>query len=593
MEHIDFANAALLLGAALIVAGILSSLIATRFGAPILLIFLGIGMLAGEDGPGGIRFSDYSSSYLIGSLALAIILFDGGLNTKLATSRRALAPAITLATAGVVITAALTAAVAIFVLHLRPVEGFLLGAIVGSTDPAAVFFLLRSAGLQLKNRVGATIEIESAVNDPVALFMAVAAITIASGGFNGWDSAALLARQAFVGAAVGVGGGFALVALLNRIELPSGLHPLLVVAAAVFFYALSARLDGSGFLAAYLAGLVVSNRPVRALASIASLNEAVTWLAQIVMFLVLGLLVTPHRLLEYALPALAVVLFLMFVARPVAVFLCLAPFRFPWRDKLFVSWVGLRGAVSIFLSAMPILVGLPKGELYFNVAFFVVLVSLLLQGWTIRWSALKLRQALPRPLARVSRVELDLPGQLDLEMVGYPIGADSHAFAITTLPSWARLVLVVREGRVSQLADPHALRPGDYAYFLAPPLKVNRLDRLFASTAEKTPPLGSEFALRGDAPIATIDDLYALGATPGERAMTVAQLFAERFDTIPEVGDTLPLGHAHLVVRGLDGDEVSRAGLQFDEEEETALKAALGHVARMRRWISGRQKTGR
>ena len=588
MEHIDATNAALLLGAALIVAGILSSLLATRFGAPILLVFLGLGMLAGEDGPGGIKFSDYTSSYLIGSLALAIILFDGGLNTRFATFRGALAPAAVLATLGVLITASITAVAAYYVFHLPPAAAFLLGAIVSSTDPAAVFFLLRSSGLQLKHRVASLLEIESGMNDPFALFLTLGAMAVvASGSFDTAGAIELFLKQAIVGAGVGVIGGFGLVWLLNRVELPSGLHPLLVVASAVFLYALSSRLEGSGFLTAYLAGLVVGNRPVRALASIGSLNEATTWLAQIVMFLVLGLLVTPHLLLDYALPALIVALALAFVARPVAVALCLLPMRFRPRDVAFISWVGLRGAVSIFLSAVPILIGLPNAQLYFNVAFFVVIVSLILQGWTLPLAARKLRQTVPRSAPHVARVELDLPGQLDLEMVGYPIGKDSHAFAITTLPKWARLVMVVRKGRVIQLDDPHELRAGDYAYFLAPPLKVHSLDRVFASTAEQTAPPGSEFALRGDAPVAVVDDMYGLGASADERAMTVAQLFADRFDTTPEVGDVLTLGNAHLVVRGLEDDAVARAGLQFDEGESTALKAVVGRASRFRKWLTG------
>lgn len=582
MDAIGIANTVLLLGAVLVIAGILSSLIATRFGAPMLLVFLGLGMLAGEDGPGGIQFSDYELTYLAGSLALAIILFDGGLRTRLASFRAALAPAAMLATAGVLITAILTGAAAVLVLGLAPLEGFLIGAIVASTDAAAVFFLLRTGGLQLKSRVGATLEIESGTNDPVAVFLTVATVELIGAGAGLPDGAVLLTlvREAVLGAALGVAGGFGVTWLLNRVELPTGLHPLLVVAAAVAIFGLAATTGGSAFLAVYLAGLVVGNRPVRAFASITSLHDAATWLAQIVMFLILGLLVTPHNLVGHALPALAVALFLIFVARPAMVFLCLWPFRFDLREKLFIAWVGLRGAVSIFLSAIPVLTGMPGGQIYFEVAFFVVLVSLVVQGWTIKPAARRLGQSLPRVALPVTRVELDLPGQLGMELVGYPIGEDSRVLQLTTLPDWVRLVLVVRGGEVLEPVAAGALAAGDYAYFLAPPLKAHRLDRLFASTAERHPlsSFDGEFAIRGDAPVARLDELYDLGADAEARAVTVAELFAIRFDTTPDVGDSLALGRGVLTVRALDGETVVRAGLTF-EEPPPPVRAFIERVA--------------
>src|SRR5690242_4681880 len=353
MEAIDLSNTALLLGAGLIVAGILSSLIATRFGAPILLMFLAVGMLAGEDGPGGISFSNYRLTYLIGSLALAVILFDGGLRTRFLHVRSAIGPATVLATVGVLITAGLTGAFGAWALSLGPQQGFLIGAVVASTDAAAVFFLLRSGGLQLRSRVGALLELESSVNDPVAVFLTVAAVGVISAGGAGESILHVitdLGREAILGTLIGLGGGFGIVLLLNRVNLPSGLPPLLAVSGGVFVFGLAATAGGSGFLAAYIAGLVLGNRPVRAFAGILSLHDAVTWLAQIVMFLALGLLVSPHQMLGVALPGLVIALFLIFIARPIAVWLCLWPFGFNQRERLFVSWVGLRGAVSIFLA---------------------------------------------------------------------------------------------------------------------------------------------------------------------------------------------------------------------------------------------------
>ncbi|MBV9045223.1 MAG: potassium/proton antiporter [Alphaproteobacteria bacterium] len=589
MGAIDTANAVLLLGSALIIAGILSSLIATRFGAPMLLVFLGVGMLAGEDGPGGLKFSDYHLANLIGSLALSVILFDGGLRTRLAAFRGLFAPALVLATVGVLVTAALTGVAAHYLLNLDVAQSFLLGAVVASTDAAAVFFLLRTGGVQLRRRSGAILELESGTNDPVAVFLTMATIAFmaAPGGMGALDVASLLIQEAVLGAIAGLGGGFLLVWVLNQANLPSGLHPLLAISGAVLIFASTGVAHGSGFFAAYIAGLVVGNRPVRAYAGILSLNDAVTWLAQIVMFLVLGLLATPHRLLGIALPALGISLFLIFVARPIAAWASLQLFGFDWREKTFVSWVGLRGAVSIFLAAIPTLAGLPKASLYFDTAFFVVLVSLILQGWTTKWVAGRLGQIVPRRVMPVQRVEIDLPGQTDVEMVGYPVLPDSRALNVAAMPYWSRLALVVRNREILEPAAAGKLKSGDYAYFLAPALRVARLDNLFAPLAEATAPddCDCEFEIHGATPLATLASMYDIHLPALDGNQTIAQLFAERFDEVPEIGDQLPLGKAVLAVRKLDGDQVLEASLRFNEEEN------IQPVSRIRSALSGFLRT--
>lgn len=588
MHAIDTANAVLLLGSALIIAGILSSLIATRFGAPMLLVFLGVGMLAGEDGPGHLRFSDYHLANLIGSLALSVILFDGGLRTRLAAYRGLFAPSLVLATVGVVITAGLTGVVAYYLLHLGPAESFLLGAVVAPTDAAAVFFLLRTGGVQLRRRTGAILELESGTNDPVAVFLTIATIAFMTvkGGMGPTAIGALLVQEAVIGAAVGLAGGFVLVWVLNRAQLPSGLHPLLAVAGAVLIFALTGVAHGSGFFAAYIAGLVVGNRPVRAYAGILSLNDAITWLAQIVMFLVLGLLASPHRLLGVAIPALGISLFLIFVARPIATWVSLQFFGFSWREKTFVSWVGLRGAVSIFLASIPTLAGLPHAPLYFDVAFFVVLVSLVLQGWTTKRVAGRLGQIVPRRVAAVQRIEIDLPGQTDVEMVGYPVLPDSRVLNVTSMPYWSRAALIVRNKEILEPAAAGKLRSGDYAYFLAPALRVARLDNLFAPLAEASGVGDSdaEFEIHGSAALSALSQMYELQLTGVDGAQTIAQLFAERFDQAPEIGDQLPLGNVILTVRKLGGDEVLEAGLRFDEEQ----KARPSQVRALAKRLTGR-----
>src|SRR5256714_7611701 len=394
MAALDTISIGILLGALLVLAGIMSSLVAMRFGAPLLLVFLIVGMVAGEAGPGGLQFDDVRTTYVVGSIALALILFDGGLRTRFATFRSVLAPAVTLATAGVLLTAALTAPVAKYLLGMSWTEALLVGAVVASTDAAAVFFLIHARGLRLRPRVGTTLEVESGSNDPFAVLLTIILVEFLTVGDRSWQHVlAVFVKQAALGTVIGILGGRAIVVVLNRLGLAQGLHAPFVASSALVIFGLAAVVHASGFLAVYLAGLVVGNQPTRAHNTVVVFLDAVTWLAQIVMFVLLGLLVWPLRLLGSMWPALTVAVTLMLVARPLAVVLCLAPFRFSWREKAFISWVGLRGAVGIFLASIPLLVGLPKAYLYFDIAFVGVLASLLVQGWSIAWAARRLHVA--------------------------------------------------------------------------------------------------------------------------------------------------------------------------------------------------------
>ena len=373
MGSLDSVSLVILLGSLLVLAGILSSLIAMRFGAPLLLVFLLVGMLAGENGPGGIKFDDVGVAYTVGSIALALILFDGGLRTRFVTFRNVLAPAVTLATVGVLITAILTAPVAKYILGLNWIEALLIGAVVASTDAAAVFFLINARGLRLRPRVRAVLEVESGTNDPFAIFLALLLVEILLVGNQSWSHALItFLRDAILGCIMGFLGGRIIAFVINRLTLAQGLHAPFVAVSALVIFALANIVHSSGFLAVYLAGLVVGNMQTRARNSVIVFLDAVTWLAQIVMFVLLGLLAWPARLAYSFFGAIAVAVVLMLIARPAAVFLCLAPFKFQWREMTFISWVGLRGAVGIFLASIPMLVGLPGATLFFDVAFVVV-----------------------------------------------------------------------------------------------------------------------------------------------------------------------------------------------------------------------------
>jgi cell volume regulation protein A len=582
MAQLDVVSLAILLGSLLILAGILSSLLALRFGAPLLLVFLLVGMLAGEGGLGGIKFDDVTTAYTVGSIALALILFDGGLRLRMQAFRSVLAPAALLATVGVVVTAAITAPFAKYMLGIGWTEALLVGAVVGSTDAAAVFFLINSRGLRLRPNVRATLEVESGTNDPFAIFMAIMLVEILLNGSKSWgDLAYALMREISLGCLIGFAGGHLIVLTLNRLQLAQGLHALFVAIGAVLVFALTQTVHGSGFLAVYLAGLIVGNRAIRAHNSVVTFLDAITWLAQIVMFVLLGLLVWPMRLMNSIVAAIIISAALMLIARPVAVFLCLAPFKFRWNEKLFISWVGLRGAVGIFLASIPLLVGLPTAYLYFDIAFVVVLTSLLIQGWTIGVAARRLDVAFARSEARPRRVELDLPGQLEQEIVGYPVPANSPFLRRGLIPSWAQPTLIVRDEKILLPAVAGKVREGDYIYLLAPPEKAQSLDRFFVdmpNLAAADPALLGDFFVPGTTTLGGLSEFYGLPATDSDPAMQLSTYFATNLDRLPRQGDVLMWGEVALVAHKVAGGKLVTVGLRLVEPDPTPPKNLIDRI---------------
>ena len=575
MASLDSVSITILLGAVLVMAGILSSLLALRFGAPLLLVFLVIGIIAGDSGPGHIEFDDVRTTYLVGSVALALILFDGGLRTKFQNIRAVLLPSMVLATIGVLLSALITAPVAKYVLELSWIESLLVGAVVASTDAAAVFLLVHAQGLRLRPRVGATLEAESGTNDPFAIFLTLMLVEFISSGRSSAAHVLLeLLREALLGAIIGVIGGRVIVIALNRVALPQGLHAPFVLTAALVIFGVAQLSHASGFLAVYLAGIIVGNQPTRAHNSVVTFLDAATWLAQIVMFVLLGLLVSPQRLASSLGPAVIVALVLMLLARPAAVLLCLAPFRFNWREKIFIAWTGLRGAVAIFLASIPMLVGLSKAYLYFDVAFVVVIISLLLQGWTLAYAARRLHVALPRADRGPRRVELDLPGQLEQELVGYPVRPKSLYFRRGLIPSWSKPTLVIRNENILSPAEADPIAPGDYIYLLAPPEKAEMLDRFFVDMPPSTAPdphLFGDFMMSGEHTLGELTEIYGVKVDDGASQLSLADYFDIHLDHAPKVGATLVLDTIVLVVRSLSGDRVNVIGLRLPEEEDEVV----------------------
>lgn len=375
----------LLVGALLLLGGVLLSKTSSRFGVPSLLLFLGLGMLAGSDGIGGIAFDDVELAQDVGIVALAFILFSGGLSTRWTDIRPVLGRGIALASVGVLLSAVVLGSLAAWLLDLELWQGMLLGSIVASTDAAAVFSILRSRGVVLGRRLRALLELESGANDPAAVFLTVAFIGLLEGeSTSPLGIAGGFALQMTLGLAAGWLLAKGAVWSINRLRLDfDGLYPVTSFAFVLVIFEGVNWIGGSGFLAAYVAGLTMANSDFLHKRSLIRFHDAIAWLMQIAMFVVLGLLVFPSDLPSVALPALAVAGLLLFVARPLAAFVTLLPFRMPVREITFVSWVGLRGAAPVILATFPVAAGIPNAEVIFNVVFFVVLTSVLIQGTTI------------------------------------------------------------------------------------------------------------------------------------------------------------------------------------------------------------------
>ncbi len=384
MEH---AHELILVGGALGLASLFAGLASARLGAPLLLVFLVVGMLAGEDGPGGIQFSDFDAAYLIGSIALAAILFEGGLKTEKSMLRAAFWPAAAMATGGVAITTGIVGASAVLMFGVSWVDGMAIGAALAPTDAAAVALLLHRAKVGVSDRVTALLEVESGLNDPMSVVLTVALVQLATSpaGLTLRQGALLLLEEMGGGAAMGLAGGWLLLTVLRRLSADASVLPVLALAAVLAVFGGAQSLGASGFLAVYLMGVIAGGGTFPARSQMIKVYEAFAWLAQVTLFLMLGLLVTPHALLPHAVPILVISAVLIFIARPFAAFPCLLPFGFTLRETAFASWVGLRGAVPIYLTIIPVLAGAKEGAVLFGITFGVVVTSLVVQGWTIGW----------------------------------------------------------------------------------------------------------------------------------------------------------------------------------------------------------------
>ncbi len=575
----DFINIPILLFSLLLSFSILTSLISSRIGIPLILAFLCVGLTisAGDlnvfqsvKRPGIIFF--------IGSVALAMILFDSGFHTALKNYKQNAKPALLLSTLGVILTAVILAPFAHWIFELDWLNSFLLVSIIGSTDSAAVFSLLRSKGLGLREKVKSTLEIESGTNDPMAVFMSLSFIMIIQRTLTGEAVSygfllPSLLQQGCIGALMGFVSAIAIRFFVNRVRLDHALYPIFVLGLALVGFSATNLLGGSGFLAIYIAGLILGNTRLQAYAQVSKFQKTLTWLSQITMFTCLGMFVSPSALESVWGLATWISILLMFLARPIMVFGILHFFKqFNTGDKIFISFVGLRGATSFLLALMPIVLGLPQADILFNITFVIVLLSLAVQGFTIplvgRWCGVTIPTLASAPVSTL----IDLPDLPDSSFVMYKLDEQSSALSNTKIPRWAKPTLVVRKG----ISYPAGIglkqfKEGDRIYvFLSSQLQRSALDKIYGRTMPEENLDFGDFPLSCQTTFEDLEKLYGIQVDKGIRSSTIGDLFKQEFAEV-EIGDRLMLDAVELVVHDVQKGKVVSVGIDIDPKHKHSL----------------------
>lgn len=568
----DFINLPILLFSILLCASVLTSLVSFRIGVPLILLFLCIGLLTGEAGLSlfeGVHHPQIA--FFIGSVALALILFDSGFHTKTKGYKQIFLPSFLLATLGVVLTAVVLAPIAKEVLFIGWIPALLLASIISSTDSAAVFFLLRSQGIVIREKVKSTLEVESGANDPMAIFLTISFITLLSqtdGGINP-DYSVLIPTflsQLFFGLLGGFGFGYGIKKLIQKISLEPALYPLFVLAMVMSGFALVNLIGGSGFLAIYLMGLLLGNGKISAYTQISKFQQTLTWLSQITLFITLGLFVSGDALVDVWVPALLISLGLMFVARPMAIFSILSWFKiYTLKEKIFISAVGLRGATSILLALAPIVYGLGYAENFFNVIFVMVLFSLGIQGFLIPILTKICSLVVPQLSHPPEKTQIDLPELPDSSLVMYELTQNTPAVLGKDIPKWAKPVLLMRDGVSYSASNIRSLKANDKVYvFSYSDTRQKMLDVLYGGGEMK-----DMAEVLGDFPIAPqttfgdLEKMYGIKIDARIRQDNILEMMRQGGEDF-EVGDRLSLNGIDIVVRAVEECCPTELGLDID-----------------------------
>lgn len=559
----------ILLAAILIVFGILSSKISARLGLPMLVLFLLVGMAAGEAGIGGIKFDNAQMAHALGSLALAIILFDGGLQTPMNSIKQVWKPASVLATLGVAVTSIITGLAAAYILDVPLYYGLLIGAIVGSTDAAAVFSLLRNAGIHIKPRLKSTLEIESATNDPMAIFLTVGLLEIMVNDMEpGTGLLLLFIKQMGLGSLIGLAIGWAAIKIINKIELStSGLYPVMVLAFGLLGFGIAANLGGSGFLAIFIVGVVIGNKNFVFKRTTFLFHDGLAWMSQITMFVVLGLLINPLTLLDIWWQGLLIAIALTFVARPLAVVPVLKLFGFNYREITLVSWVGLRGSVPIILAIYPLMYGLPNAPLIFSVVFFVVLISATVQGSTLPWVAQKLNLTEPPPPTPAVSLEITALNDVDAEIVEYTLAKQSRAagrrLSQAALPEGTVVAMITRGTEVIPPRGSTQLIEGDHLFIVTKPETRLFIEQVFSTDgASEFWQEGGVLRLKGYTKVCDLQHSYGINLI-ATADLSLDEILKQTLQDKAAVNAKAQFGQIELQIIEMVGERISTVGVAF------------------------------
>ena len=581
----DFINLPLLLLSAILVFSILTSFFSSRANIPLLLVFLCIGLVLGDGGGLGLvaGFHQPKMAFFIGSVALALILFDSGYQTPFQSYRRTLVPSVLLATLGVLFTAVFLAPAAHFVLGFDWPKSFLMASVISSTDAAAVFFLLRMSGVAVRDRIKSTLEMESGSNDPMAIFLTFTCLTLIEfGNQNSWfDFLLFFPIQMGLGLVAGLLLGTIMRAIINRFDFDTALYPILLIGMVLAGFAAVNLLNGSGFLALYVAGVVMGSRPLRGRHQILRFQTTLTWFSQIVLFLTLGFFANISELPALIVPAVLLSLCLIFLARPLAVFLCLIPYQYTLMEKIFISFVGLRGATSILMALAPLLYGMEGADVLFNVIFLMVLISLSVQGFLITPVARYCHVVLPLFARAPEKTEIDLPGLSDSYLITYKLSSQSPVVQGVAVPRWATPVWVQR-GDISYMgANVKKFEAGDQVYVFAnSEEKVPLLDKLYGET-ESMPESENmgDFVIYPDILMKELAYLYNIQIPQRVQEQSLREVLEKNFIDL-EIGDRFVFKNIELIVRQKADGAITEVGIVL---QPTKKRQTFGRLFNMKR----------